>query len=167
MRKLLLIIFTMLLTSSVASSQFKFGQQERFRVAAFVDPTASLKEKSPCFGAELELEAHFIYIKASMQLLPGLEGGYTDAAGGMGLNFTNGIFEDTRVYAGIRLGHIWRKDQGYPLFGWEGGINFNIGPSKTTYIGVSGTLDWREDFLFTGAEPEYQPSGYVKIGTSF
>ena len=114
--------------------------------------------------AELELESKWGFVKASSQVNPGLEGGYIDLCGAVGLNFTSGLFEPLRYYIGIRGGTIIREG-GHPLFGYEAGVDVNI--TESFFMGLRGTYDYRSDMEFWGTEPMYRFNGTVRIGYKF
>lgn len=156
----LTIIF--LLLSLTGISQVRFLDMEYFNFSASIDPTATIKESSPNLVAELELVSYWGYVKATAQILPGLEGGYVDFGGAMGVNITFDRWNTFRAYSGIRLGTIRRGGYSYPLFGFEGGVDWNI--NDKFFIGYRGTADWREDFLFSGADPAYRLSSYLRAG---
>ena len=166
MKKLLLAI---LFVSMTASAQ-QFGQSEYFTASMYVDPAGSVKEKGINLGAEIELVNYGMYVKAGFQSFEALEGGYFDLAGAGGVNVTWGIFEEVRTYGGIRLGFIKRgykvnDSQTYPLFGFESGIDYNV--TDNFFIGLRATYDYREDFIWSGANEEYQFSGFVRAGFKF
>jgi hypothetical protein len=169
MKKILLL--GVLLIGMTGNSQgIRFGEKENFTASLSVDPMATIKEKSPNVVAEIELVSYWKYVKASVQVLPSLQGGYLDLAGGLGLNLTSGYFEQMRYYGGIRLGVIKRgftedETYTYPLFGFEGGINYNV--TDKFFIGIRATSDYRSDFKYSGAKPFYRNSGFVKLGFNF
>lgn len=121
-----LTIIALLLFSGIINAQFKFGTKEYFTFSVCIDPSATIKEESPNLVAELEYVHSFMYIKATTQILPDLQGGYFDYGGAIGLNTTVGLYENFRIYGGGRLGIIKRSGLGYPLAGIEGGINYNL-----------------------------------------
>lgn len=159
------LIIGALLLSSIASAQFQFGKQEKFKYSLSVDPTATWKEKSPNLVGEIELENYWMYVKGTVQVLPALKGGYIDAGMGVGLNFTSGQFENVRYYAGGRLCLVNRGGTVYPLAGYEFGMTFKIG--EKLFVGGRITGDWREDFKYTGGDPAVRHSGYLTIGSEF
>ena len=158
-------LLSVLLLTSVSFAQVDFGKKEYFTFSVGIDPTATIERKSPNLVAEIELVEKSFYIKAGVQILPALEGGYIDYAGGAGINITSGIFEEFRYYGGVRLGVIKRESYSYPLFGFEGGIDYNI--SESTFIGLRSTYDKRTDFEFWGGETEYRLSGFIRLGVKF
>jgi len=165
-----IITIALLAIGMTASAQLQFGQKEYFTGSVYVDPSASIKEGGINAGAEIELVSYFGYVKAGVQTFDSLEGGYFDISGALGLNLTSGLFEQFRYYGGIRLGVINRgyKDSGsqpYPLFGFESGIDYNV--SEKYFVGLRGTADYREDFLYSGASPEYRLSGFIRAGFKF
>jgi len=168
MKKLLVLV--LLITGTVAVAQPHFGTKEYFTGSVYVDPGGSIKEKGLDFGADIGLVSYGGYVKAGFQSFDALEGGYYDIAGAGGLNLNWGTFEEFRTYAGIRLGLINRgyKDGDshvYPLFGTEAGVDYFL--NEKLFVGAGLSYDWREDFLYSGAEPEYQGSGKVKIGITW
>jgi len=159
MKKTLTLAF--LVIGIMANAQTK----EYFNFSIGIDPSATVKEKSPNLVAELEYVQKYFYIKATTQILPDLEGGYLDYGGGAGLNYHLGMFEKTRLYTGGRLGFIRRGSETYPLAGLEAGINQYL--TDNFYIGLRATSDKREDFQFWGGETENRISGFVKFGINF
>lgn len=157
MKKLLLL--ALLITGLSYAQELQFGDNESTNISISIEPLSSINEESLNATFEFEYICHFIYIKPSIQILPSIN--YIDTAVGLGLNLNSGYFEDWRYYGGIRLGHIFREDQNYPLFGWEAGIDKKI--TEQLYIGLRSTLDWREDYLYSGANPEYQFNGSIRI----
>ena len=165
------ILFAFLLVGATMNAQLiKFGTTEYGTVSAFVDPVGSCKERGLDFGAELEYVGNWGYVKTGFQMFPALLDGYTDVVGGAGLNFNTYPFDYLRFYSGVRLGYIFRgigleRGRTYPLAGIEGGIDFNL--NDKWFIGVSAIGDWREDFMYSGANPEFQTSGRVRVGRRF
>ncbi len=155
MKKLLTIAF--LVIGMMTSAQVR----EYFLFSVAIDPSATIKEKSPNLVAELEYGQKWFYLKASTQILPALEGGYIDYGGGGGLNVHLGLFQKTRIYSGVRLGVIRRGGNPYPLVGCEGGVSHKL--SERIALGVRTTLDKRADFEFWGGEPKNRISNYFKI----
>lgn len=169
MKKLFITVLT-LLSLSIQSQNIHFVDDEYFTASIAVDPSATMKEDSPNVAFEVELVSYWKYVKANVQVLPGLEGGYLDLTGGFGANLTHGHFNKVRYYGGARLGVIKRgMDSGdtctYPMAGFEGGIDVKI--TKSLFLGVRATGDWREDFLYTGGEPGMRYSGFGRIGFKF
>lgn len=165
MKKLLLI--ATLILSLNATAQLQFIQNEYVTLSGYVDPSASVKEKGINFGAEIQLISNWKYVKAGFQSFNALEGGYFDYTGGFGVNLTSDIFEETRYYAGVRLGFIKRgfldgESYTYPLAGVEGGFDYQF--TDTLFVGVRVTADHREDFLYSGADPSMVYSGFVRVG---
>lgn len=164
--KKLLLIATLILGLN-ATAQLQFVQNEYVTLSGYVDPSASVKEKGINFGAEIQLVSNWKYVKAGFQSFNALEGGYLDYTGGFGVNLTSDIFEETRYYAGVRLGFIKRgfldgESTTYPLAGLEAGIDYQL--TDTFFVGVRGSMDHREDMLFTGADPSTVYSGFVRCG---
>ena len=169
MKKIFSIVL-ILLSLSIQSQNIHFVDDEYFTASLAVDPSASLKEDSPNVAFEIELVSYWKYVKANVQVLPGLEGGYLDLTGGFGANLTHGKFDKVRYYGGVRLGVIKRgMDEGetctYPMWGLEGGIDVKL--TDSFFIGVRTTGDWREDFLYTGGEPGLRYSGFGRVGFKF
>lgn len=168
MKRIFLLLICLSTLGAVAQSNpraVRFKKTEHFSISLSIDPTSSVKEKG--VDALIEVEYNWLLnIKAGIENFQALEGGYTSFTGGIGFNLTHG-FQERFVYTGgIRLGVIHRgfltEDSGsYPLFGWEGQVNYRIAPNFI--IGLRGTLDWREDFLYTGGDPSYRGSGFVTL----
>lgn len=154
-----------LLLISIGINAQGFGTKEYFTFSVAIDPNATIKEKSPNLVSELELVNYWMYVKASTQILPNLEGGYFDMAGGLGINVYLDRFETIRTYAGGRLGLIKRGGKTYPLSGLEVGIDSNL--TENIFVGLRATGDYRSDFEFWGGEAETRYSGFLRIGVKF
>lgn len=161
MKKILLAFLAIGMT---ANAQIRFINKEYFTTSIAIDPNATIKDGIN-ITPELELVSYWKYVKVNSQIQPDLSGGYFDIAGTFGINLTKGRFNKWRAYSGLRLGHIWRGSYGYPLVGFEGGIDYNI--NDKIFIGLRSTGDYREDFIFSGAEPSMRYSGIIRIGTKF
>jgi len=162
MKKLLIIAF--LVIGMITNAQIKFVDKEYFTASIAIDPNATIKDGLN-ITPELELVSYWKYVKVNAQIMPSLLGGYFDVAGAGGINLTSGQFNKWRGYTGVRLGHIRRGKEGYPLVGFEGGINVNV--TNSTFIGINGTGDYRTDFQYWGGESEVRYSVKVKVGTTF
>jgi hypothetical protein len=156
MKKLLTIAF--LVIGMISNAQKK----DRFTVSISIDPSASIKEKSINIMPEIEYYRDWFYIKGTMQFLPALNGGYIDYGGAGGINIIINKVEETRVFAGVRLGVIRRGGNPYPMAGIEAGINKYL--NEQIFIGAKFTVDKREDFKYWGGDPINRFSGYVTIG---
>jgi len=161
MNKLILTVF--LAIGMVVNAQ----NREYFKFNVEVDPSATVKEKSPNLNFSLEVISYWKYAKVSTQFLPGLKGGYLDFGGGVGITTTVDRFDKVRVYGGGRLGLIKRgfnenKTFTYPLAGLEAGVDYNINDNIS--IGVRSTGDYRSDFKYSGANPSMRYSSFLKIG---
>lgn len=158
-----LTTLALIFISTISSAQnLHFGTKENFTFSLAIDPLATNKEKSPNLVAELEYIHSFMYIKATTQLLPSLQGGYLDYGIGVGLNTTFGYFEKTRLYGGGRLCLVRRETYTYPLAGFEGGIDHNI--TDKIFIGIRSTGDYRADFKYSGADPKIRYSTFIRLG---
>lgn len=156
-----LFIISGLLIWGISNAQaLRFNESESTNITISVDPGGSIKEGGLNFSGDLEHVSGWKYVKIGFQSFGALKGGYLDVAGGMGINLTRGYFDQVRFYSGIRLGHIRRGSNGYPLFGTEAGINYKV--SKKVSIGVSGLYDYRSDFKYSGANEDWQFSGRFK-----
>lgn len=160
--KILIIAAVCLLSAVCCAQGVKFSKGEYFTITAAVDPVASFKEESVDFVGEIEYVHAFMYVKAGFQVFPGVRGGYFDVAGATGVNLTYGYFDRVRFYGGVRLGNIQRDGVGYPLFGFESGIDYRL--NDHWFVGIRGTSDWREDFKFSGADAKWRQSGFVRVG---
>lgn len=170
MKKLLILTLLFTVTSAFSQSNLRFMDQEYFTFTTFIDPGASIKEKSIDIGVEIQVVSYWKYVSAGVEILPGLEGGYASYHGAVGVNLTSGYFSKVRYYAGLRLGNIKRgfsngDTQSYPLFGYEAGIDYEV--TNGVIVGLRTTSDRREDFKYSGANPEMQQSGSIKIGVKF
>jgi len=158
---LIVAIVTIAITcKSNAQSNFRLNRVDSFNFAVVIDPSASIKESGFNIGAEIEYNGT-IYTRASISTFSTLEGGYVDFIGAAGLNFTSGMWEQIRYYAGLRAGVISRGGNGYPTLGTEIGIDYVIG---SLVLGVRMTRDKRGDFEFYNEPSEMRNSGFVKIG---
>jgi len=163
MKALILI----LLSTAICSAQWiTFPKEEYTMITIGTDPYASYKESSINLLAEFTLVSHFGYVKASGQILPGLTGGYYDISGGVGLNQQSAILGvETRLYEGIRLGHIWRgESENYssyngPLFGIDLGVDFKI--TDKFLLGGRFTNDYRSDMEYSGADAQWVQSFFI------
>lgn len=163
MKKILILIC--LITSTLVSSQgIRFVDKEYFNASLAIDPGATIKDGLN-ITPQIELVSYWKYVKLNAQIMPSLEGGYVDFAGSFGVNLTSGHFNKYRAYTGVRLGHIRREKYGYPLVGFEAGIDYNLG--RNIYLGIRTTADHRYDYKFSGAKPKMRESGTVVFGTSF
>jgi hypothetical protein len=159
-----LIITALLTIGMMANAQIRFVDKEYFTTSIAVDPNATIKDGLNLTG-EIELVSYWKYIKVNCQFQPDLQGGYIDYAGSFGINLTSGYFDTWRAYTGVRFGHIRRETYGYPLAGFEGGIDFYV--TNSTFLGLRATGDWRSDFLYSGAEPAMRYSGTIRAGFKF
>lgn len=162
-QKIILIIIAVLGFSAVMHAQVKFPTKEYFTTSIAIDPGASIKNGLN-ITPELELVSGCKYIKVNSQIQPSLLGGYIDFVGTFGFNLTSGLFEQYRLYSGVRLGHIRRSSYGYPLYGFEAGVDYNI---ENIFIGLRATGDYRTDYKFSDGNPAMRYSGTIRIGTKF
>lgn len=162
------LLLTLLLISNMSFSQFKrfgHGENQYFTMSMSIDPAATIKESSPNLVFEIELVHYWGYIKATTQILPGLEGSYLDYGGAAGLNFQSGYVQETRWYIGGRAAIVDRGGFKYPLFGTEAGVDTMV--TNSLFIGLRTTLDDRTDFEFWGGQNKLVLSGFVRIGIKF
>jgi hypothetical protein len=162
MKKLLIIV--LLTIGMMVNAQIRFVDKEYFTTSIAVDPNATIKDGLNLTG-EIELVSYWKYVKVNCQVQPDLKGGYIDYAGSFGINLTSGYFDTWRAYTGVRFGHIRRENFGYPLAGFEGGVDFNV--TNSTFVGLRATGDWRSDFKYSGAEPAMRYSGTIRVGFKF
>ena len=153
MKKLFTIAF--LVIGMIANAQ------DKFNISVYVDPCASVKEKGVDFSAEIEYHNKTIYTKAGFQNFSVLQGGYTDIAGGIGLNKRLGTFEKVRVYGGVRLGFIFRGGYTYPLSGIEAGTSVKL--TEKIALRYKATGDYRSDFKYSGANPKVRYSSFIGV----
>lgn len=145
-------------------AQRKLHKSEHVFVNIMVDPGATVKEESLNLVGEIGLISGIKQIKFSTQILDGLEGGYLDLCGGVGVSVPLDIFEKMRLSAGLRGGVIKRgfksnKTYTYPLFGLEGMASYKI--TDKTGIILRLTYDRRSDGLYTGADTFYRESFFI------
>lgn len=149
----------LLLLSLTVSAQFKFNDVEYFTVSTFMDPSASVKEKGLDIGVELEYVG-FIYAKVGFESFSALKGGYFDGHGAVGVNL---MYNDKwRNYTGIRLAIVKRNGATNPLFGIEGGIDYNI--ADNLFLGLRATYDYRGDAKAFGWDEFWRASGFIRLG---
>lgn len=142
-------------------SNFRLNRIDSFNFAIVIDPSASISELGLHVGAEIEYNGT-VYTRASITHFAALENSYTDFVGAAGINFTSGMWEQLRYYAGLRAGIIMRESNGYPTLGMECGIDYVF--NGKYILGIRATRDRRGDFSFYGEYPEMRNSGFVKIG---
>lgn len=157
----------------IVERDFRFQKKEEFRISIAIDPGASINEKGFNQITDIEYLHKWVYVKLGVQTFDALVGGYADFQGGVGLNFTSGYLDKERYYIGFKVGHIWRgkseqfgDEDGYPVHGFEIGYDRFI-ENSDVYFGAKITYDWREDMLYSGADPLFRRSFYIKIGYKF
>ena len=123
---------------------------------------AIFKEGKLNIGAELELDMRYFYFKGGFETFQ-LGVNYTDLHAGLGTSVRFGMYENLRVYAGVRAGRLWREEKAVvPLFGFELGTQYKIG--ELISLGAYGVYDVRQDGQFLYGTPEYwRFSGKVKV----
>jgi hypothetical protein len=170
---LILLLLTALNTGANAQG-FTFAKKEQFRISLAVDPVASIKEKGFNQITTIEYLHKWMYLKMGVQTFDALVGGYADYQGGLGLNFTSGYFNKNRYFIGFKLGNIRRGDSvefgkgaNYPVHGFEAGFDKLFYKDGSLYYGFVITYDWREDMKYSGADPTYRQSFYIKLGYTF
>lgn len=142
-------------------SNFRLNKVDSFNLAIVIDPSASIQESGLHVGMELEY-CGTVYTRASISNFSSLKGGYLDFIGAAGINFTSGMWEQLRYYAGLRAGVIVRESNVYPTLGIECGIDYVF--NGKYILGIRATRDRRGDFEFYNESPEMRNSGFVKIG---
>ena len=155
MKKLLLLL---LLSINCSAQNLDFGDTEYTSFSVTFEPFSSVKEESINATFEFQYVPSWFYLKPSIQILPSIN--YIDTAVGVGIILDKGYTPDWIYYGGIRGGFIHRKNNSYPIFGWEAGIKQKI--AGNFYLGARFTLDWRTDFDFSGADAKYQGNGGVE-----
>lgn len=157
------ILMLIIVNSLHAQRNFRINKKEYFTVSSSIDPTSSFKEKGLDFVGEIEYVGQ-IYTKVGVEYFSALTGGYRDIHAGMGVNFTSGLYEKTRFYAGVRTAKVNRGGEGAfrVIYGLEGGIDHTI--SDHMFIGLRATLDKRTDQEIFGWQPELKFSGFIRIG---
>lgn len=172
------ILKTLLLLSTIASAQRsawvdlrptdnRINVKRFVALNAYIDPSASIQQKSPNLVFEIECVEQNMYIKANTQIFTALVGGYIDATGGLGYNFYLTKKKDVRTFAGVRLGIVFRgyknKDlYKYPLAGLEAGIQKEV--SSKVHVTLRGTFDNRQDGTYTEGIEHNVFSGFIGIG---
>jgi hypothetical protein len=162
--KKLNILFTMCIILYDSYGQIKIKDVETFNFSIVLDPKVSIEEKTPNIGIEIEYSGP-MYVRASITTFPALKGGYIDGTGAFGFTLSTGTFDRTNLYSGLRIGLIGRGNFTYPTYGFEAGINYGI--TENLLLGIRSTYDYRNDFVFTGGNPSFRYSGFVKIGYSW
>lgn len=147
----------MLLITSTA-----VAQEDRLNLVVSTD-YAVIKEQKLNVGVEVEMEMKYFYAKLGAENFA-LPLNYFDVHGGLGANIH---VCESRIYAGIRLGKIWRENKTtVPLFGYEAGIQYNV--SKRIAFKIYGTYDYRTEGDFLGYDRFWRGSGkgaiVIKLG---
>ena len=151
MKHLLILLFPFLLFS-----------QKQTNIGVILDPYSSIKDKGLNIGVEIDYTEDAIYVHTGVQNFAVIEGGWTNWVTGFGFNLYGGIFDQVRFYSGVRGGFIFRGGYTYPTAGIEGGVDYWI--SQSISLGLRASYDRRSDFIFWGGQPEYRPSGMIKLG---
>lgn len=155
MKKLLIMLILPIFSYS---QLLKWNDDTRTSISIIADSRASIKEKGLNIGAEINYIQKWGYIHTGIQTFTVLEGGYYDWTTGGGIVLKHRSLD---FYAGARLGIILRESSPFPLFGAEAGTDFNLGKFV---LGLRATQDYRYDFSYSGAEPGFRFSGFVKLG---
>ena len=158
----------LLIASLLLLSTYSQAQDVRFTASAFTDPIATAKDGFN-IGAAIEYQMSISYFKVQVFSFPDLKG--TDyfhlQATVIGFNYHN-MWKDLRIYGGGKIGAIYRGANPHPTYGGEMGLEwYPQGSGNGFYVGVEGSLDWREDFKFSDAEAAFQHNGAIKVGYSF
>ena len=161
----IIILIVLLLNVYKVNAQIRFGDKESFATSIYLDPVASVKEKGLDIGADIEYRG-FLLVKAGIESFEELEGGYFDIHGVIAPRFTIGQMERLSLYAGLRLGVVFRYSQPNPIMGFEGGIDY-VFPSGLL-IGVNASYMRRGDIeAIYRLENFWRENGYVRIGYSW
>jgi hypothetical protein len=145
MKKLTILL---LLFTSIGYSQIRFVESEYFTVKT------ALGYKQA--AASIELISNWKYINANLEFKKDA----TTVVGGFGTNLTNGYFDESRFFAGFRLGVQDYQQDKYPLVGLETGYEYS---PKSAIIGFKLVSDFRsnqQSLLNTN-------SAYIVIGFKF
>lgn len=146
----------LIIPSIMVAQEFK----ENLNISLNTD-FAMIKEQKLNIGAELELDMKPIYFKIGFENFA-LDLNYLDFHGAIGTNLRLGMYQDTRIYAGLRAGKIWREDKTtVPLFGIESGVQYNI--NNNIAFKLYGTYDYRTEGEFLGYDKFYQFSAKASI----
>lgn len=156
MKYVILLLFTV-----NVFSQIQLGQTQDLQINISVDPVATYNEKSPNLDVNLELVNYGHYVKAGVQILPALLGGYVDVTMTNGFNITVGRFKPLRSYLGARTGLIFRTNNTYPLIGFEGGLSLPV--NNTIIIGLRSTYDNRKDMKAFHWPVIWRASGFLVL----
>lgn len=161
MKKVILFL-TLLVSFSMQS------QDVRFTVSLQTEPVAYKDGLN--FGIATEWQGTTNYFRVRSFVFPGLNGtDYIDLQGTvLGFNIHD-KWNSSRVYGGAKVGGIWRGGYGYPTFGFEVGLEYY--PLETQkggiFVGIEWSEDWREDFMYSGGDPDFKGNGIVRIGVTF
>jgi len=131
-------------------------QEDRFTLSLYTEPQLYFSDGFSV-GAAIEYQAEFgMYFKAQTYYFPGLNGiDYLDAEGVVGFDYRSDQ-HDWRVYAGAKLGAIYRQGWGHPKTGIEAGIERYFGK-----FFVGGQLSW--NYRTDGRAWESQSDNYTTI----
>lgn len=163
MKKLLIITITLLSLTAKA-------QDKRFTMFTYSDPVATYKDGfNAGFGIDYQMSV--TYFKAQLFVFPDLNGKtYTEITGTpLGFNLHD-MFENWRVYGGLKLGVIIRDGGPFPTYGFEAGVDYYFnGSSDGVFVGVGVSRDRRTDVKVwdESIEPYWRNNGFVKFGFTF
>lgn len=162
MKKIFTIIALLALT--VATAQFRFGEKESFAASIYVDPQASFNSNGLDIGADIEYRGA-IFAKAGIESFADLPGGYFDFHGAVGPRFTFGRLERLSIYAGGRVGVVFRNGATNPIGGFEGGIDYVF--NNGLLLGINGSYIYRGDMKAMQWPEIWRENFYLKIGYSW
>jgi hypothetical protein len=149
--------FIILLMSTICSAQVHRQDEDRFSIQLTTDNVVFQKG---IFYGGVEFQAEFsngIYIRPQIHYCA-LKDGYLETSAGIGYNLA---YNRWNYKSGIKLGVINRAAT-YPIFGFEGGIEYHI--TDKIGIGLRGSYDARGDSKFYGGDSwVYNSQGYVKF----
>lgn len=157
MKKLLLL----LLISTTMAAQIKKAEVKYNAINIATDPYAMYQEGGLNISFEYEHVENFGYVKVGVEFFPVLDGGYNFLYTAFGFNLKVGNFNNWRPYSGVKAGFVNRGKELYGNFGGEAGINYVF--NNGAILGLKTDAIYRSDFLWSGADPEFQGSGYIVI----
>lgn len=163
MYKKIVLVFLLIANSAIAQYNFRVNKKEYFTVSTSIDPVRSFKEKGADIVAEIEYVG-IIYVKMGIERFSALEEGYRDIHWAIGMNFTNGVFEQTRFYSGIRTAKVNRGNYGaYRInYGVEAGVDYSV--SNNFFIGLRSTIDKRIDEEIFRKKKNIEPNVFLRLG---
>ena len=154
---LLILLLAFALICGIANAQIHRQNEDRFSIQLTTDNVVFQKG---IFYGGVEFQAEFsngIYIRPQIHYAA-LKDDYLEIASGIGYNLA---YNRWNYKGGIKLGVVNRAAT-YPLFAFEGGIEFHI--TDKIGIGLRASYDARGDAdFYDGDKWRYNSQGYIKF----